>query len=235
MTLLSDAIEASGGVTRWDRFKRFTLQLSIDGALLSDAGHGGRFKNVVAEGSTQRQFVRFTGFADPGKSCSYEPERVTIEDAEGRILETRRDPRVAFQDKTMGAQWDELTEVYFCGLSIWNCLATPFLLAQPDVKVEELRPWRERDQEWRRLHAAFPPRLVTPSPEQTFYFDSTGLQRRTDHQLLGAMVAQYSWAHQAFGDLVIPTLRRSLTLNGDGTVLMKPALLDVEIFDATFE
>jgi hypothetical protein len=235
MTLLSDAIEASGGLTRWDRLKRFTLQLSIDGALLSQAGHGGQFKNVVAEGSTRRQCVRFTGFADPGKSCSYEPERVTIEDAEGRILASRSEPRVAFNNQAKGTQWDELSVIYFCGLSIWNYLATPFLLAQPDVKVEELRPWRERDQEWRCLRAMFPPRLVTPSPEQTFYFDSTGLQRRADHQLLDAMVAQYSWAHQAFGGLVIPTLRRLLTLNLDGGVLIKPALLDVEIFDATFE
>jgi hypothetical protein len=76
---------------------------------------------------------------------------------------------------------------------------------------------------------------VTHCAEQTFYFDAAGLQRRTDHDLLDTKVAQYSWAHQEFGGIVVPTLRRSLMLQSDGTVIAKPALLDVEIFDAAFE
>jgi hypothetical protein len=51
----------------------------------------------------------------------------------------------------------------------------------------------------------------------------------------GIQVADYSWAHQEFGGVVIPTLRRALTLQPDRTVIAKPVLLDVEIFDAAFE
>ena len=235
MALLDEAIEASGGLTRWNRLKRFTLQLSIDGAFLSRAGQRGGFKDVVAEGSTRSQSVRFRGFSDRGKSCLYEPGRVTIENPEGNVLRTWNDPCAAFRSEARKAEWDELCLVFLCGLSIWNDFATPFVLAQPDVKVEELSPWHEHDQQWRRLRAVFPPRFITHSGEQTFYFDSAGLQRRTDHELLDTKVTQYSWAHQAFGDIVIPTLRRSLALHPDGTVIGKPALLDVEIFDVTFE
>ena len=101
--------------------------------------------------------------------------------------------------------------------------------------VEELTPWRENTETWRRLRAQFPPRLVTLAPEQIFYFDETALQRRTDHDLFGMKVAHSSWAHDSFGGIVVPTLRRTQTLRPDGTVIAKPVLLDVEIFDAVFE
>jgi hypothetical protein len=105
----------------------------------------------------------------------------------------------------------------------------------PDVKTVELPPWREHGHVWRRLAVEFPAEFVTHSPKQTFYFDETGLQRRTDHDLLGTRVAQYSWAHQQFCGIMLPTLRRSLALGPDGTVVAAPSLLDVEIFDALFE
>src|SRR6267143_272974 len=52
MALLDDAIEASGGLARWDRLKRFTLHLSIEGMLFSRIGRAGQFKDLTAEGST---------------------------------------------------------------------------------------------------------------------------------------------------------------------------------------
>jgi hypothetical protein len=190
---------------------------------------------MVAEGSTRNQSVRFTGFADPGKCGLYQPGCVSIESPEGNVLRSWRNPRQAFLDHAGDTSWDELHLVFFCGLSIWNYLNTPFLLAHPDIRIDELPPWHEHGQLWRRLRAVFPSNLVTHCAEQTFYFDAAGLQRRTDHDLLDTKVAQYSWAHQEFGGIVVPTLRRSLMLQSDGTVIAKPALLDVEIFDAAFE
>ena len=35
MTLLEEAIEASGGMARWNSVQRFTLQLSLGGAVFS--------------------------------------------------------------------------------------------------------------------------------------------------------------------------------------------------------
>ena len=48
-------------------------------------------------------------------------------------------------------------------------------------------------------------------------------------------VADYSWAHQTFCGIVVPTLRRSQVLKPDGIAVAKPALIDVEVFDASFE
>jgi hypothetical protein len=235
MALLDDAIEASGGTARWNRLQRFTLHLSISGTLFSRAGRARQFKDLVAEGSTRTQSVRFTGLTRGEKRGTYQPDSVTIENLDGQVLRTWLNPSLQFLDHGNDPLADDLHLVFLCGVSIWNYLTTPFHLARPDVMVEELSPWKENDQTWRRLRARFPPEIATSSPEQIFYFDENSLQRRVDHDLLGAQVADCSWAHRAFSDIVVPTHRRSLALLPDGTATAKPILLDVEVLDASFE
>jgi hypothetical protein len=235
MALLDDAIDASGGLARWNRLSRFTLHLSFGGMLFARAGHAGHFKDVIAEGSTRTQSVRFTGITGGQGCASFQPDTVTIESLDGQILRTWRNPYLGFTDHATHPLADELHLVFFCGFAIWNYLTTPFLLARPDVVVEELPPWYENAAIWHRLRARFPSNIVTHASEQVFYFDERALQRRVDHDLLGTRVADYSWAHQTFCDIVVPTLRRSQVLQPDGTVIAKPALIDVEIFDAAFD
>ncbi|MET4278389.1 MULTISPECIES: hypothetical protein [unclassified Bradyrhizobium] len=235
MALLDDVIDASGGMARWNSLSRFTLHLSVAGTLFSSTGHASEFKDVTAEGSTRTQSVRFTGITGGEHSGSFQPDAITIESLEGEILRTWRNPSLAFTEAGSPTLVDELHLVFFCGVAIWNYLTNPFLLAHPDVVVEELPPWQENNESWRRLRAQFPPGLITLAPEQIFYFDDNALQRRTDHDLFGMKVAHYSWAHDSFGGIVVPTLRRAQTLRPDGTVVTKPVLMDVEIFDAVFE
>ena len=236
MTLLDDAIEASGGLARWNGLQRFTLHLSIKGTLFSGIGRARQFKDLIAEGSTRTQSVRFTGLTPGEKSGSYQPDSVTIENLDGQVLRTWLNPSLDFLDHANDPLADDLHLVFFCGFSIWNYLTTPFLLARPDVTVEELSPWTgERPDVATPARVVSAPDIVTSSPEQIFYFDENSLQRRADYDLLGTRVAHYSWAHQAFCDIVVPTLRRSLTLRPDGSTAPRPVLLDVEVFDATFE
>ena len=235
MALLDDVIDASGGLARWNSLSRFTLHLSVAGTLFSSTGHASEFKDVTAEGSTRTQSVRFTGITGGEHSGSFQPDAITIESLEGEILRTWRNPSLAFTETGSPTLADELHLVFFCGVAIWNYLTNPFLLAHPDVVVEELPPWQENNESWRRLRAQFPPGLITLAPEQIFYFDDNALQRRTDHDLFGMKVAHFSWAHDSFGGIVVPTLRRAQTLRPDGTVVAKPVLMDVEIFDAVYE
>ncbi|OAF10637.1 hypothetical protein AYJ54_10185 [Bradyrhizobium centrolobii] len=235
MALLDDAIDASGGLARWHNLSRFTLHLSVGGTLFSSAGHASEFKDVIAEGSTRTQSVRFTGITGGEQCGSFQPDAITIESLDGEVLRTWDNPNLAFPGLGAHALADELHLIFFCGVAIWTYLTTPFLLAHPDVVVEELPPWHENADTWRRLRAQFPPSLITLAPEQIFYFDESALQRRNDHDLLGMKVANYSWAHDHFGGIVVPTLRRAQTLRPDGTVIAKPVLIDVEIFDAFFE
>lgn len=235
MALLDDVIDASGGLARWNSLDRFTLHLSVGGTLFSSAGHAREFKDVTAEGSTRTQSLRFTGITGGEYSGSFQPDAITIESLDGEVLRSWRNPSLAFAEVDQPALADELHLVFFCGVAIWSYLTTPFLLAHPDVVIEELSPWHENAETWRRLRAQFPSHLITLAPEQIFYFDERALQRRTDHDLFGMKVAHSSWAHDSFGGIVVPTLRRAQLLRPDGTVIAKPVLMDVEIFDAVFE
>ena len=237
MGLLDDALRACGGLARWRQLKRFTVHISIDGSLFAGKGKSGLLKDVVAEGCTQSQSVRFTGFTAPDRRGLYRPDRVAIETLSGRLLEERANPLEAFPGHADDTRWDDLHLLFFCGFSVWNWLTTPFLLAHAGVGTEELPLWREGRPDWRRLRAVFPRDIVTHSPEQIFYFDAAGLQRRTDYQFVdtrGIRIAHYSWAHQAFSNILLPTLRQSLLIRPDGTIVRKPAFVDIEIFDASF-
>jgi hypothetical protein len=88
------------------------------------------------------------------------------------------------------------------------------------------------------LRAIFPPSIATHSSAQIFYFDGDRLQRRADYQLVAAgrpLVADYSSAHQKFSGITLPTLRRALEIGRAGAVVPKPALIDIEIFDVSFD
>jgi hypothetical protein len=235
MALLDEVLDACGGIERWRRLTRFTLHLSIDGDLFVRKGRIGDFKDLVAEGSTRSQAVHFTGFTAADRRGSYQPDRVALESLDGGLFGTRKEPRADFLAHAGDDAWDDLQFLYCCGVSIWNFVTTPFLLARPGVAVEELPPQRDDGHVWRRLRAVFPSDIDTHGPEQIFYFDETGLQRRTDDAIAGHPVAHYGWAHHKFGQIVIPTLRRSLAIQPDGNVIQKPVLVDIEIFDAFFE
>ncbi len=235
MALLDDAIDASGGLARWSSLSRFTLHLSVGGTLFSSAGHAKEFKDVTAEGSTQAQSVRFIGMTGGEQSGSFAPDTITIESPEGEVLRSWRNPTLGFPAVDAHTLADELHLVFFCRRRH---------LELSDDSIPP-RPSRCRGggavalaRECRNLAApagAIPPHLVTLAPEQIFYFDENALQRRMDHDLFGMKVAHSSWAHDTFGGIVLPTLRRAQMLRPDGTVIAKPVLVDVEIFDAVFE
>lgn len=238
MTLLDQVLDANGGLKRWRELRRFTVRMSIDGALFARKGKSGALANVLVEGHTGEQFLSFTGFTGPSKRGVYRPKRVTVETLGGIEIEARDAPRTAFAGHTDATPWDDLHLLYFAGYANWNYLTMPFLLTFPGVETEELGPWEQDGETWSRLKVEFPPYIATHSPQQTFYFDEEGLQRRMDYRALaagGARVAHYSWEHKDFSGICVPTLRRALRLQPDGTASGGPASVNIEIFDATFE
>jgi hypothetical protein len=79
-----------------------------------------------------------------------------------------------------------------------------------DFKAEELEPGGVQGEIWRRLKVEFPPRVVTHSAKQTFYFDREGL-------------------------ILVPTLGRISKVGVGGLLVAGSPLVDIEIFDAVFE
>jgi hypothetical protein len=237
MALLDDVLIAHGGIDRWRSLHCFTVHFSIDGSVLASSGRRGALRELAGQGSTRTPSLHVTGFPAPDKRSDYRADGVIIEMLDGMPVARRDDARSVLRDRS-GRAWDDLDLACFCGIVIWSCLAAPFLLAGPDVRVAEIGAWQEHGETWQRLKAVFPPTAGTLATEQTFYFDQHGLQRRTDYLALDAdntSIAQYSRAHQAFSEIIVPTLHRGLILQPDGTTVRRPPGLDIEIFDLNFD
>jgi hypothetical protein len=72
----------------------------------------------------------------------------------------RPDPKAAFHGHVLDTPWDMLHLAYFLGYALWNYLTTRFSFAQPGYLSEELEPWRENGQTWRRLKVKFPAHIA---------------------------------------------------------------------------
>lgn len=238
MAILETALAASGGVDRWRGLTRFTAHIAMGGALLTHHSWKASPTELVAEGCTHIQSIRFTGF--PAAECcsGYRREHAYVETLAGEPLAARDGPREALAGQADATTWDDLHLLCFCGISLWQCLTLPFHLAQPGTSIRELEPWQERGETWHRLRAVVPMEIATHSSAQILYFDQTGLLRRVDYHPIGmggGEVAHYCQAHQDFSAIVVPTLHRMLSIDSEGAVMPKPTWLDIEIFDIRFE
>ena len=72
---------------------------------------------------------------------------------------------------------------------MWNYLTAPFLVALPDFETEEIDPWQENGETWRRLRVKFPDYIATHSAEETFYVNSQGLVVRMDYNAAAVVAA----------------------------------------------
>ena len=238
MALLGDVLQASGGPDLWRQMRRFTVHLSIGGALCARKCRAARLTDLVAEGGTQEQAVEITGFNAGDRRALYRPDWVAIEGRDGQLLQERYASPVKFRDCMKSTRWDELQLAYYYGYLIWNYVAVPFILADSDVITEELESSDAHGESWRGLKVEFPPRVVTHSARQTFYFDREGLLRRVDYPAIDddrTQIAQVFWEHQRFSGIFVPTLCRISKLGVGGPLVAESPLLDIEIFDAAFE
>jgi hypothetical protein len=55
---------------------------------------------------------------------------------------------------------------FFGGYAMWTYLTQPFLYAYPDFVVEEIEPWDENGETWRRLDVTFPDHIASHTRRQ---------------------------------------------------------------------
>jgi hypothetical protein len=235
--LLEKALRASGGLDLWRRTRRFTLHMSITGSLCTERCSTAQLKELAVEGSTQTQALEITGFARADLRALYRPDWVALEGQDARRLRERRGSPEEFRSGLRSTTWNELQLAHYCGYFIWNHIATPFILADPDFETKELPRNVARGESLRQLRAVFPARIITHAISQTFHFDREGFLRRLDYPALNddrTQIAQMFSGHQRFSGILVPTLCRLLSIGAEGMPVAKPSFVDVEIFDAHF-
>ena len=114
---------------------------------------------------------------------------------------------------------------------------TPFLYTFPDFATEELPPWREGNEEWRRLKIVFPEHMASHSREQVSYFDAGGLLRRHDYQvdiLGGRSCVDYMSDYREYHGIQVPRRRRMFEIAPGARPTSQCLLLSIDITEMSF-
>ena len=212
--LLSDVLDAHGGMTRWRAFEKVEATIVTGGGFFALKGlrqdpNPRRMSVWLAE---QRSSMQPYG-ADDQRSM-FTPDRIAVEKLDGGTVLERLAPRDSFAGHQMQTPWDPLHRAYFNGEALWTYLTSPFMLETHASRVDEIDPWVEGNEQWRVLRAYFPGWVETHSLVQEFFFGEDMLLRRHDYRV---NIAGGFAAAQLVGDFVevqgiqVPTKRLAYT------------------------
>jgi hypothetical protein len=235
--LLKSSIEAHGGLARWSAFKALRARMTVRGAIFEVKRIGGFQEDVIYEISLREERVTIEGFGGRDRRLRFLPNLLVWETRGGTVLMSRNRARESFHGEDGGSAWDALHLGYFTSYAVWTYLNLPFLYAGAGFLVEEIEPWQEDGEEWRRLKASFPETVASHCREQITYFGPDGLMRRHDYTvdvLGGATGANYSSGYEEFQGIMMPTTRRVYAYDAKGSKVVEPLLVSIDIADIVF-
>ncbi|MEU1502857.1 hypothetical protein [Streptomyces sp. NPDC005732] len=235
--LLTEVVEAHGGIDRWRELTRARATLISGGDLFALKGLPQDATPRVMTVSLHEEHASVRPFGAPDQRTDFTPGRVGIEKVDGRVVAERANPRASFSGHTLETPWDPLDRAYFNGYALWTYLTTPFLLTMPGFGVADIEPWREGDEVWPGLRAAFPPGIASHSTLQDFYFGPDRLLRRHDYHVDvagGFAAAQYVHDHTEADGITLPTRRRAYRRGTDGRPLLERVMVSIDLGDIHF-
>jgi hypothetical protein len=220
--LLDRAVEAHGGLERWNRIRSIAFDASIGGAFWPMKGQGDALKDIRLEVESTRQRVTMD-LAGQGRRYVYEPHRVVVQHDDGRPIQARENPGRSFDGHGFDTPWDDVQLAYFVGEAQWTYLNMPFLYTWPGFAGDEIAPIEVDGETWRRLKVTFPDDITSHTREQIACFGPDGLLRRHDFTmdiLGGAPGSLYATGYHDVGGIVLPTTRRAYAPQGDTRITM---------------
>jgi len=234
--LLTFAVQAHGGLRRWNQLVSLTAKASITGVLWQVKSTGDLLTHVSVEAHLRDQRV-ITHLAGRNKRLVFTTQRVASETEEGRLLEARDDPRTAFEGQRWETPWDDLHAAYFTSYALWTYLTIPFLYTYPGFMTEELPPWHEDGEKWRPLKATFPDSIASHTREQVSYFGEDGLLRRHEYTvdvLDGARGVNYASDYRDVDGILMPTKRRVYAYDDRKNKVFDPLLVAIDFTEIAF-
>jgi hypothetical protein len=238
-SLLAFTIEAHGGLDSWEKIKNVSARANIDGLMWVKKQQPGILKDVYASVDTKRQFVSYQPKENREWHTSFEPNRIATETSKGEVIDELLNPRQSFSGHTIDTAWTQLQVFYFASYAIWTYFNGPFNFANPDYEVQEVEPWEENNEQWRRLLVTFPKAVATHNPVQTFYIDQVGLIRRHDYNveiIANATSSHYLYDYIKVQGINIATKRRVYVRKEDNTALMpEPVLVSLNLSELKFQ
>jgi hypothetical protein len=235
--LLTDIIDAHGGHARWNSFSKVQATIVTGGALWGIKGLVQDTNPREMTAFLHEEWASVRPYGKPNQRTAFTPKRIAIETTDGELVAERLDPRQSFRGHEMTTPWDPLHRAYFNGYALWTYLTTPFLLAMPGVEVQEIEPWSENGEVWRRLRVRFPENLATHSDVQDFFFGSDLLLRRHDYSVDvsgGFAGAQLVFDYTEVQGIKLPTKRRAYRCGTDDRPIVDPVMVSIDLSDIRY-
>lgn len=233
--LLQKAVDAHGGMKRWNEINSITVAASLTGAIWFVKSQGDYLKDVVMTVDTRQERI-ITDFPGQDKRFVFEPERLVLEKRDGTLIQARDNPKQSFEGQTRDTPWDDLHVAYFQGEALWTYLNTPFLYTQDGFQTEEITLIQENGETWCRLKVTFPDHIKSHTREQISCFGPDGLIRRHDYTvdiLGGATGLNYATDYKDVDGIIFPTQRRIYAYEGNYRLVPEPLLVKIDISEIT--
>ena len=236
--LKHQVIEAHGGLERFKKFSVLTASLHQFGILWDLKGKPDTLTHATVQVNLRKEEVSHWPFQPTQNRSHFTPAEVRIETPDGDVVERLPQPRASFAGFSMETHWSDAQLAYFAGYTMWTYLTSPFILAQPGVAAEEIAPWSEGGESWRRLRVTFPATIATHSKEQIFYIDTDGLIRRHDYEVEiqgNNAAARYLLEPVTVEGLVLGSKFRIYPRNPDNRPAADPLIVGVDLSNYRFE
>lgn len=235
--LLTEILDAHGGMGRWKALEKVEASIVTGGGFFALKGLG--------QDSTPRRMTVWLHeerssvmpYGAPDQRTMFTPERIAIEKLDGALVAERHAPKDSFAGHQMNTPWDEMHRAYFNGEALWTYLTTPFLLAMPDVRVEETESWREGHDTWRILRAYFPAYIETHNLVQDFFFDKNLMLRRHDYNVNvagGFAASQLTSDHVSVDGIFLPSKRRAYPRGTDRRPILDMLMVSIDVSEIRF-
>ena len=236
--LLNFVIDSYGGLDRWKQYRTLSAIQVTGGVLWPMKGVAGILDKVNITIDLHEQWTSHAPFQNAAYYSSVKADRVAIETDGGKVIEELLNPRLSFQGQTLESSYNRLQLAYVAGYSIWTYLTAPFSFKGPGFETQEIEPWEENGETWRRLKVTFPDHIATHSKEQVFYIDLNGLIRRHDYDVEvsgNAPAVQYLDEYREINGIVVATERKVYVRQEDNTPLLPdPLLISISLSEIKF-
>src|ERR1700733_7069018 len=93
--LLTTAVNAHGGLKRWNEIKSIQVAAHITGAIWFVKSQGDYLKDIVMSVDTRKERM-VTDFPGQDKRIRFEPSQIVMEKADGTLIQVRDNPEASF-------------------------------------------------------------------------------------------------------------------------------------------
>ena len=235
-TLLEQAMEAHGGLERWQKVNKISLNMTAGGLVFFIKGRS-RYVNkpATADIYTRKQMTVFNPFGNKAElTGSYTPDHVWIENENSQVIAELREPAVYRGLMKSLLPWDHLGQLYFTGYAVNHYFNLPFSLTRDGVVLKEIDPVTINNESCPGLHVTYPDNFVTHSKNEKIYFNPKGQIVRHDYtaEPVGpfAFGSHFSMDYFAVDGFIFAKTRR-VYVNILGMPLKLMAILYIDIHE----